>query len=308
MNKTLTLPDVVLTDTASHPAAIEWVGMSGIAVPFYLPISSVDSTLVTAKADLYVSLDKAEAKGIHMSRLYLGLYNQLAQAHLSSSLISQFLSEMVESQNGISQNATLTLSFELPLHKKALLSHRSGYQSYQIHLTFTKLGDRTFSEVHISIPYSSTCPCSASLSRQLLAKAIDRQFDAASIDKEQLLEWIESAQGSIATPHSQRSFADIKMKWAGCHYSDIAALIQHFEAVLATPVQTSVKREDEQEFARLNAENLMFCEDAARKLKQALHSMSDLEDYWFKVDHQESLHAHNAVAIDHKYPAQHYHR
>ena len=30
---------------------------------------------------------------------------------------------------------------------------------------------------------------------------------------------------------------------------------------LKTPVQAAVKREDEQEFARLNGQNLMFCED-----------------------------------------------
>jgi glyoxylate/hydroxypyruvate reductase A len=32
-------------------------------------------------------------------------------------------------------------------------------------------------------------------------------------------------------------------------------------------VQTAVKREDEQEFARLNAQHPMYCEDAARRLK-----------------------------------------
>ena len=36
------------------------------------------------------------------------------------------------------------------------------------------------------------------------------------------------------------------------------------EAALGTPVQTAVKREDEQAFARLNGRNLMFCEDAPR--------------------------------------------
>jgi len=46
----------------------------------------------------------------------------------------------------------------------------------------------------------------------------------------------------------------------------------------------------------------MFCEDAARRLKQALENNEKISDYWFKVEHQESLHAHNAVVIDHKFP------
>jgi GTP cyclohydrolase I len=44
----------------------------------------------------------------------------------------------------------------------------------------------------------------------------------------------------------------------------------------------------------------MFCEDAARRIKGGLERMHFVEDYWFKVEHQESLHAHNAVVIDAK--------
>ncbi|MEM6484842.1 MAG: GTP cyclohydrolase, FolE2/MptA family, partial [Pseudomonadota bacterium] len=36
------------------------------------------------------------------------------------------------------------------------------------------------------------------------------------------------------------------------------------------------------------------------RIKQELESMTGLTDYWFKVEHQESLHPHNAVAIDRK--------
>ena len=46
--------------------------------------------------------------------------------------------------------------------------------------------------------------------------------------------------------------------------------IDRIESSLKTPVQAAVKREDEQEFARLNGQNLMFCEDAARRLQHEL--------------------------------------
>jgi GTP cyclohydrolase FolE2 len=46
--------------------------------------------------------------------------------------------------------------------------------------------------------------------------------------------------------------------------------------------------------------NLMFCEDAARRIQFALEKMHFVKNYWFKVEHQESLHAHNAVVIDQK--------
>ena len=50
----------------------------------------------------------------------------------------------------------------------------------------------------------------------------------------------------------------------------IVELIDRVEQALGTPVQTAVKREDEQAFAALNARNLMFCEDAARRVAHAL--------------------------------------
>ena len=50
----------------------------------------------------------------------------------------------------------------------------------------------------------------------------------------------------------------------------------------------------------LNGNNLMFCEDAARRIRGFLESLDFVADYWFKVEHQESLHAHNAVVIDQK--------
>ena len=102
----------------------------------------------------------------------------------------------------------------------------------------------------------------------------------------------------MATPHSQRSYAEVKVRIEGdCTEFPISHLIEQVEDVLQTPVQAVVKREDEQEFARLNGQNLMFCEDAARRIKVCLDAVSDYADYWVRVDHVESLHPHNAVAI-----------
>ena len=69
------------------------------------------------------------------------------------------------------------------------------------------------------------------------------------------------------------------------------------EGKLKTPVQAAVKREDEQEFARLNGQNLMFCEDSGRKIKGALLADDRVEDFWVRINHFESLHGHDAVAV-----------
>ena len=41
----------------------------------------------------------------------------------------------------------------------------------------------------------------------------------------------------------------------------------------------------------------MFCEDAGRKLQAVLDADERLSDFWVRIEHHESLHAHNAVAV-----------
>ena len=110
-------------------------------------------------------------------------------------------------------------------------------------------------------------------------------------------DWLASPRGLAATPHAQRSRADVRVELR--HAFDelpLGHLIDELERGLATPVQTAVKREDEQAFARLNAENLMFCEDAARRVAAVLSTDPRVERFEATVSHFESLHAHDAVA------------
>ncbi|GAA5314833.1 MAG: GTP cyclohydrolase FolE2 [Candidatus Pelagadaptatus aseana] len=293
------LPDITSDVEAETPATLQWVGMEEIAVPISIQFNNEFSQTVAAKTNVFVSLDAADSKGIHMSRVHLAI-NKLAGVECNQNNINKLLDEMVTSQGDISQQAKVELKFDAILKKDALLSGESGFQSYPVIIRAEKNLQRYSYEFELTIPYSSTCPCSASLTRQLYANAINDAFPDATIDKQELLLWAQSQQGSVATPHSQRSYAYIRLAIGESDWPDLSDLIFHFEEVIGTPVQTAVKRVDEQEFARLNANNLMFCEDAARRIKSSLEAMNAVEDYWFKVEHQESLHAHNAVVTDSK--------
>jgi GTP cyclohydrolase I len=44
----------------------------------------------------------------------------------------------------------------------------------------------------------------------------------------------------------------------------------------------------------------MFCEDAGRRLKHALNLIPGYSDFWIRVNHYESLHAHDAVSVSTK--------
>ena len=290
------LPDITsLRTDVANPLTLQWVGMEKIAISVI-----IGQKKIAAKADIFVSLDDPSAKGIHMSRLHKRL-NELAQVECNDSSLHALLAGIIDSQNGLSQRAKLVLSFELLLEKPSLTCQNSGFQSYPITISALLSNNKLTLQLSLAIPYSSTCPCSASLSRQLYRNAVDQAFSDDTISKAHLLDWIENVAGSVATPHSQRSFAYLTLVISPGTWPEFDKLIHYFENVIGTPVQTAVKREDEQAFAKLNANNLLFCEDAARRIKAALLSISWIDDFYFKVEHQESLHAHNAVVTDSKY-------
>ena len=300
MNNTVThLPDVASNARPQHANNLNWVGMEKIAIPIMFPVTDQGSVGVSAYVDVYVSLDTG-AKGIHMSRLYLKLQELLAGQALSFDIICTLLKGMLESQKGASNNARICLTFDLPLVKNALLSANQGYQSYSVTINQELINGRHITDLEIDIPYSSTCPCSASLARQLISSDIEQHFAEETLNKSELIRYLMSEKQPLATPHNQRSFAYIKLTLEEHSWPPIPELIMQLEQAIGTPVQTAVKREDEQAFARLNGENLMFCEDAARKLDVFLNKKHYIADYWFKVEHQESLHAHNAVVIHQK--------
>lgn len=301
MQSTKTLPDITDTksELAGHP--LQWVGMEKIAVPLTLDLGSGQQQTVAAKANVYVSLDDTSVKGIHMSRLHAHL-NELADKTCNQDALNGLLENIVASQKGISKSAKVDMVFDLLLPKKSLLSDESGFQIYRVEINSQRLNNRSHHQLAVTIPYSSTCPCSAALARQLTANAIDKAFPSPEIDKQDLLSWVQAT--TVATPHSQRSYAELHLLLGQNPWPALPDFIRQVEEAIGTSTQTMVKRIDEQEFARLNANNLMFCEDAARKIKALLETFDWISDYHFKVDHQESLHAHNAVVIDQKYPIQ----
>ena len=158
-------------------------------------------------------------------------------------------------------------------------------------------------EVHLElsaeIQYSSTCPCSAALSRQLIQSKFQSDFGVeGTVDVAEMEAWLGREESIVATPHSQRSTAKVMVRLnSSVEHLPISDLVDSVEAVLKTPVQSAVKREDEQEFARLNGSNLMFVEDSGRRIKKGLSEESRYEDFWVRIEHHESLHAHDAVGV-----------
>ena len=287
----LTLPDVA-RQTTRLTSALTWVGMEGIALPIQIGVSGVN-----AKVAAGVSLEDPEARGIHMSRLYLAL-QPLEQAPLTLPAVKEVLKSFIVSQEGLSQHAYLTVEGELPLKREALISPLAGWKSYPFSLRCQLTPDGFQAELGLTVGYSSTCPCSAALARQLIQQAFEEDFAEIPLTKSAVAAWLGSEEGILATPHSQRSFVECRLRLAEDDNAElpIERSIDRIEQTLGTALQTAVKRIDEQAFALANGQNLMFCEDAARRLDKALQQAPGVSGFQLKVVHAESLHAHDAVA------------
>ena len=286
----LTLPDIA-AQSSQQAIALEWVGMCGIASPVL-----INGQRLSAKIDAGVNLVDATARGIHMSRLYLAL-DQLETENLTPALLRQLLQCFLDSHEGLSNKAYVRIHSDVLLNRSALVSPLAGWKSYPTSIEASLKNGMFHVELKILVSYSSTCPCSAALARQLIQRQFIDDFANTSLQHADVLAWLGSSKGIVATPHSQRSAAHLTIR-LGHQFPQLPleTIINNAEGALGTAVQTAVKRADEQAFALANGQNLMFCEDAARRLNTVLQKTSGVEAFKLKVVHAESLHSHDAVA------------
>ncbi len=290
------LPDVAF-EAVPLARPLDWVGMDGMALPIKLHGDDGVSMRVPATVDVAVNLRDPDARGIHMSRLYLQLQDGLANEALGAPSLRRLLEACITSQNGLADRARLRLRFEHLLLRRALRSDNAGWKRYPVEVEAELAGGHLHLTLAFSLEYSSTCPASAALSRQANAQRFAEDFAGAAPSLSAVHDWLASERGMAATPHAQRSRAEIRVSLKPC-FDDlpVAALLDALEATLGTAVQTAVKREDEQAFALANAANLMFCEDAARRVASVLAADARIGAWQARVAHFESLHPHDAVA------------
>ncbi len=293
------MPDIANHTTAQTEGKLDWVGMSNIEMPLLVSSKDEAERMVSAHVDAFVNLKEPKAKGIHMSRLYLLLDELSTTDQLNYQSLVTLLDGFISSHQDLSNDAKVTFCFDYHLRRKSLISGKQGWKAYPVTITGRLNQGDLEVELSIDVPYSSTCPCSAALARQLIQQAfVDTFAKDNTVNLDNIHQWLGTTDGIIATPHSQRSIAEVKVRLSKkVSEFPITDLVNTIENSLKTPVQAAVKREDEQEFARLNGQNLMFCEDAARKLQHSMNLDNNYDDFWLKINHLESLHAHDAVSI-----------
>jgi len=293
------MPDIANEAKAEVAGELAWVGMNEIEMPVRIEDDAGNEIQSSALVTAYVNLKDPDVRGIHMSRLYLELDQVFAQRPLNPCTMRQLLRSFLESHRGLSDRALIRIDFDYVTRRPALESDNEGWRRYPISMIGILEGNEFSLEMGLEILYSSTCPCSAALARQLIQDQFRKDFAGQrQVDVNLVEQWLGTEEGILATPHSQRSAAEIRVRLTpSFEMFPIIELIDEIESALKTPVQATVKREDEQAFALLNGRNLMFCEDAGRRVQTALAADERILDFWARCTHYESLHPHNAVSV-----------
>lgn len=292
------MPDVAMRVLKDEQDPLDWVGMNDIRLPMQF-CDGEEVRSAASNVQLFVNLCDPHAKGIHMSRLYVLLDEKAANRPLSPESIAGFLQQMLDSHKDFSTQALVEFALEQHLRRDALVSDHSGWNNYPVSVRGEHLDGTTHIDMQFTVHYSSTCPASAALARQSIQHQFDQDFGSiGTVSASRVRHWLGTDEGIVATPHGQRSSACVVVRLnPELSAFPLTHLIEKVESALATPVQTAVKRVDEQEFALLNGQNPMFCEDAGRRLKTCLNEESEVLDFLVRVEHFESLHAHNAVCM-----------
>lgn len=292
-----TLPDVAADVKAKIAGTLEWVGMSEIEMPISLNADvAIPSSVARVRAE--VSLDDESKRGIHMSRLYLACDELFSHQSIDFGSLAKLTETFLKSHSELSHNALVEVDFDALIRRKALVTDNSGWRSYPVSLLLVREKDKiSHMELDFSVTYSSTCPCSAALARSIIQQNFQETFNKDDLDFDKVMEWIGSEKGINATPHAQRSTAHIRtILKPDTIQIPLKKYIDVVENALQTVVQAAVKRADEQAFAKINAANLLFCEDAARRIKHVLSKLPEIKGFWLRVHHHESLHPHDATA------------
>jgi GTP cyclohydrolase I len=258
------MPDVANEAQPAVAGTLEWVGMGNIDVPVTLA-GTTAAPCARRRVSAYVNLRRPECGHPHVAAVP-ACRQTLSGEPLTPCSIGPIGDFPIHAE--LSDRAMVRISFDHLVRRPALKSDNSGWKSYPLTIAGAMDKGQFSLEVGCEVVYSSTCPCSAALARQLIQERFGEDFARGKpLDYDAVVAWLGSEQGICATPHSQRSIAEVRVKLAPSFGFPIVELIDRIEDALQTPVQTAVKREDEQAFALLNGENLMFCEDAARRIR-----------------------------------------
>lgn len=264
------LPDIQESLEGFPQKAIKKVGIRKVRLPIGVQRKDGSINQTTAEISIYSDLND-KVKGANMSRYRIVLEELAANKDLLMHEFVRTLMKETASRLG-TVNSYVKIKFDYFLVKEAPVSKTPSHMNYECTIEGTS---DMFQSSHrngrlyltVQVPYTSLCPCSKKIAK----------YGA----------------------HNQRSFADVKVELIEGKTCWIEEIVELVESVASSPIRNALKREDESWQTELMYEQPMFVEDMIRAIAVKLDEKIDdnISDYSAVVNHEESIHLHNAVAV-----------
>ncbi|AZV93161.1 GTP cyclohydrolase I FolE2 [Bordetella sp. J329] len=254
------IPDVQsFADVRQIP--IQRVGISGVRHPMVVADGSGAAHPTVAEWTLTVALP-AEEKGTHMSR-FVALLEKYRATPLTPALFSAMAGEMLPLLHA--QSGDITASFPYFINKTAPVSGVRSLLDYAVVWTARANGDAVEFELTVTVPVTSLCPCSKSISK----------YGA----------------------HNQRSHVTVRTIVTDEAAFNLDDFISQIEKQGSCELWGLLKRPDEKYVTEHAYENPKFVEDIVRDVAATLNAYAGIAGYRVTVENFESIHNHSAYAV-----------
>lgn len=255
-----------LPDVQSRPDTrnkrINKVGIRELIVPIKIYDKNGNIKNTVANISLYTSLEH-EQKGISMSRLVEIVHDVLDEGVVSTTIVKHILVKLREKLGA--KDSYVKINFTYFMKKEAPVSKTEGYLHYQCYFEGRSIDNKDKIFLRVVAPYTSCCICSKEI--------------------------------SVKGAHNQRSFADITVELKST--IKIENIINIVDKCASCEIFSILKRPDEKFVTEKAYNNAKFVEDHIRDISIELdkHLDKEINDYVIVLNHQESIHLHQAVAI-----------
>jgi len=266
------IPDIQETTEGFPKKAIKKVGIRGVQVPLKVVRKDGSINQSSANVSIYTNLNN-KVKGANMSRYRIVVEEYLIGKDVKLRQYARDLLKATRVKLGAT-NSFIKIKFDYFMVKTAPASKTKSHMNYKCGIEGKSWIDDKTGEEHedlylmVKVPYTSLCPCSKEIS----------EYGA----------------------HNQRSFAEVKVKLIQDKIMWIEDIIDLVESSGSAPIINGLKRMDEAFQTEQMYENPRFVEDMVRIIAEKLDAEyldTLVADYVVVVNHEESIHLHNACAV-----------
>src|SRR5690606_26468754 len=140
---------------------------------------------------------------------YALVQKYFAEKVLSIEGLKAISNEFIDSHKELSSSSRLRIRMDLPVLRKALKSEHQAWRTYPVIWRVENRKNESWFWFEVEVAYSSTCPASAALARQLIQENFKAHFASADLSFNDIHHWLGTTEGILATPHAQRSYARV---------------------------------------------------------------------------------------------------